>query len=134
MRPGIIDHKKLKIHDPALCRECTLGACCRYGVEVDLFEAARILAKDLAIARPWFHFLRRDKRFPSGFVFGTNLRKRRCVFQGHDRRCVIYDVRPRFCREFPLEDNRRAPDYLILCHRAIAKRKKRGVVRYRGAQ
>ncbi len=118
-----VNHKKLKIHDPVLCRECVVGACCRYGVEVDLFEAARILKLSLDIPRPWFHFIRRDKRSPSGFVFGTVLRERRCVFQGHDRRCRVYALRPRFCREFPLEDGRRAPYYLSLCHRAKSKRK-----------
>ncbi|MFH0876753.1 MAG: YkgJ family cysteine cluster protein [Candidatus Omnitrophota bacterium] len=122
MKREKIDHKKLKIHDPVLCKECALGACCRYGVEVDLFEVARILTVPLEIARPWFHFLRRDKRFPSGFVFGTNLRNRRCIFQAEDRRCLVYSARPRYCREFPLEDNRRAPDYHILCHRAKSKK------------
>lgn len=127
-----VDHEKLKIHDPVLCGQCTLGACCRFGVEADLFEVADILKLDLGISKPWFHFLRRDRRFPSGFVFGTELRDRRCIFQGPDRRCRIYSVRPRFCREFPLEDSRRAPDYLILCHRAKTRTKKRRVVRFRG--
>jgi hypothetical protein len=47
-----VDHKKLKIHNPVLCGQCTLGACCRFGVEVDLFEAADILRMDLGISKP----------------------------------------------------------------------------------
>jgi Fe-S-cluster containining protein len=124
MKKKAVDHKKLGIHHLDLCKECVVGACCREGVEVDLYEVAAILKTDLDIPRPWFHFLRRDKRSPSGFVFGTNLRVRRCVFQGADRRCLVYSVRPRYCREFPLEGTRRAPEYHSLCHRAKGKRKK----------
>ncbi len=117
--------KRAGVHDPDLCRRCVVGSCCCDGVELDLFEVARILRRDPDVPRPWFRYLSRDKRFPSGFRFTTTVRNRRCVFQDADRRCVIYDIRPRFCREFPLEGGRRAPLYLYLCHQAKMKRRAR---------
>ncbi|MBI5873929.1 MAG: YkgJ family cysteine cluster protein [Candidatus Omnitrophica bacterium] len=119
------DHKKLKIHDPALCKECFRGSCCRWGVETDLLEVAQILEKRLDIPKPWFEFLGRDKSFPSGYKFSTLLKNRRCIFQDDNMRCRIYEVRPRFCSEFPLEDGKRASYYDELCHHARAKKKKK---------
>lgn len=113
-----INYKKLKIHDLRLCEACDQGACCREGVDVDLLEVARILEMQLDIPKPWFEFLGRDKRFPSGYKFSTILRKRRCIFQDDNKRCRIYPLRPRFCAEFPLEDGKKAPYYHALCHRA----------------
>jgi len=119
-----VDHKKMGIHDLRLCRECTVGSCCRDGVELDLLDVARILRKNPDVPKPWFRYLSRSKEFPSGFRFETMVRRRRCVFQMEDRRCAIYDVRPAYCREFPIEDGRRAPLYDYLCQRG-KKRKKR---------
>lgn len=122
----VAHHKKFKVHDLKLCKTCSKGSCCRYGVEVDLFEMARILEEPLDIPKPWFEFLQRDKRFPSGYKFTTVLKNRRCVFQDEKKQCRIYAIRPRFCVEFPLESGRRAPEYHSLCHRAKkAKRVKR---------
>ena len=120
----ILHYKKLKVHDPQLCKICSQGSCCRYGVELDLFEMVRILEQPLDIPKPWFEFLQRDKRFPSGYKFTTVLKNRRCVFQDENKRCRIYAIRPRFCVEFPLEGRRRAPEYHSLCHRA--KKAKKG--------
>jgi Fe-S-cluster containining protein len=118
-------HKRLGIHHPRLCKDCAVGACCREGVEVDLFEVSRILKKvSLDIAQPWFYYLRRDKSFPSGFVFSTFLRDGRCVFQADDRRCRVYALRPRFCKEFPLENGGKAPEYHRLCQHGRRHRKK----------
>ncbi|MFA5038584.1 MAG: YkgJ family cysteine cluster protein [Candidatus Omnitrophota bacterium] len=111
--------------DLSLCRRCDLGSCCRDGVEVDLFEASQILKRAPAVPRPWFKFLRSDKRSPSGFVFSTVLRHRRCVFQNDAKRCIVYDIRPRYCREFPFEDGRPAPYYHALCHHGAKKRTRR---------
>jgi Fe-S-cluster containining protein len=105
-----------------LCRSCYLGTCCREGVETDLFEAATILKLSLDIPKPWFQFKGRDKRSPSGFTFSTAVKHRRCIFQDENRRCRIYDVRPRYCREFPLEDGRKAPYYHQLCHFGFKKK------------
>jgi len=131
--------KRPSVHDPDLCRQCAVGSCCCDGVELDLHEVARILRRDPDVPKPWFRYLSRDKRFPSGFRFTTTVRDRRCVFQTADRRCVIYDIRPRFCREFPMEGPRLAPQYPYLCHqakmrrRALARRRarKRALVRRR---
>ncbi|MDD5019425.1 MAG: YkgJ family cysteine cluster protein [Candidatus Omnitrophica bacterium] len=127
MKPKKIGSKKnVARHESVVCRGCGLGRCCREGVEVDLFEAAEILKRPLDIPRPWFIYQGRDKRFPSGFVFSTVLRHRRCVFQNEQMRCVVYDIRPRYCREFPLEDGRKAPYYHHLCHHAPRRKKGRG--------
>ena len=120
-----VDYKKMGVHDPRLCKECTVGRCCKDGVELDLLEVARILRRDPDVPQPWFRYLSRSKEFPSGFRFTTVVRHRRCVFQREDRRCAVYDVRPRYCREFPIEDGGRAPLYHYLCQRGRKKRKKR---------
>ncbi|MFA5315518.1 MAG: YkgJ family cysteine cluster protein [Candidatus Omnitrophota bacterium] len=130
MKPTTLASRvRYKMRHQVACRACGLGRCCRDGVEVDLFEAARILKRlqrqPLGPVKPWFRYLRADKRFPSGFVFSTVVRDKRCVFQGKDMRCRIYPVRPRYCREFPLEDGRVAPYYHQLCHHAPARRRKR---------
>ncbi|MFH1691317.1 MAG: YkgJ family cysteine cluster protein [Candidatus Omnitrophota bacterium] len=123
--------KKKLLHKPNLevCKECYQGSCCRQGVEADLFEVARILKLDLDIPRPWFDYVGRDKRSPSGYVFSTVLKNRRCIFQDDNMRCRIYEVRPRYCSEFPFEDGKVAPYYKHLCHHPKAhkrnKRKKR---------
>ncbi len=117
--------KRGGIYGLHLCKKCKLGSCCSDGVELDLFEVARILRKNPDVPKPWFRYLSRDKRFPSGFRFTTVTRGRRCVFQGADRRCAIYAIRPRFCREFPMEGDRRAPQYLYLCHYAKMTRRAR---------
>ncbi len=106
------------------CRDCGHGKCCREGVEVDLFEVADILRLPLDITKPWFRYLGRDKSFPSGYKFSTILRDRRCVFQDNNKRCLIYEARPKFCVEFPLEGGRVAPHYHELCHHGSKKKKK----------
>ncbi len=116
--------KKKSIPDTTVCTECYEGTCCREGVEVDLLEVARILELPLHIPKPWFEFLGRDKSFTSGFKFGTVLKEERCVFQDRSMRCSIYEIRPRFCVEFPLEAGKKAPYYHSLCHHARRKRKK----------
>jgi Fe-S-cluster containining protein len=125
MKP-IVDFKQLKIHHPELCKVCEKGTCCRHGVELDLLEVAQILQKKLNIPKPWFEFLgtSRNKYFPSGYKFTTLVKNKRCVFQDEKMRCRIYEVRPRFCSEFPLEDGKRAPYYKELCHRAKKRGKK----------
>ena len=120
------ENKSHKKESPAIvvCRECGQGACCRDGVEADLFEVARILEESLDISRPWFQYLGRDKRFPSGFKFTTLVRHRRCIFQNAQKRCMIYAIRPRFCEEFPLENGKKAPYYHKLCYHGEKRGKK----------
>jgi Fe-S-cluster containining protein len=105
------------------CRLCSFGACCAEGVEADLFEVARILQQPLDIPKPWFDYLGRDKRAPSGYKFSTIVRKGRCVFQNDEFRCLIYPVRPRYCVEFPLEDGKKAPYYHHLCYHGKKSRR-----------
>ncbi len=122
-----IDYNKLKIHDLKLCKVCQVGSCCRWGVELDLLEVAQILQKKLDLPKPWFEFLGKSKAFPSGYRFTTVVKNRRCIFQDHNMRCRIYEVRPRFCSEFPLEGGKKAPYYHELCHHGkAAKKRKRG--------
>lgn len=111
--------------DTAVCIECDQGTCCREGVEVDLLEVARILERPLDLPKPWFKFLGRDKKFPSGYKFTTLLKNRRCIFQNGRMRCRVYEIRPRFCVEFPFEEGKKAPYYHSLCHHAKKKRKKK---------
>lgn len=98
------------------CRLCGKGKCCREGVEVDLFEVARILKTKLDIPKPWFRYLGRDKSFPSGHKFSTVIRNRRCVFQNDQMRCAVYNIRPTYCAEFPMEDGKIAEFFRVLCH------------------
>lgn len=119
MKKNIVKHP-----NPHNCRVCNKGACCAQGVEVDLFEVARILKKPLNLKKPWFYFMGPDKEFPSGFNFSTTLRNGRCVFQDSRFRCRIYEIRPRYCAEFPFENGKKAPYYHALCHHMKKSRKK----------
>jgi Fe-S-cluster containining protein len=101
--------------DTSVCVTCYQGSCCREGVEADLFEVARILERSLDIPKPWFKYVGRDKEFPSGYKFETILRNKRCIFQNDAMRCMVYEIRPRFCEEFPLESGEKAPYYHVLC-------------------
>ena len=100
------------------CLGCAFGTCCAEGVELDLFEVARILERRLDLPGPWFEYLGRDRNFPLGFKFSTLRRDRKCVFQDEKRRCRVYPVRPHFCVEFPLEGGKKAPYYHELCYHA----------------
>ena len=104
------------------CSDCKSGKCCRDGVDVDLEEAKRISRLRLKIRKPWFEDLFRDDNSPSGWVVGTAIRDNRCVFQDKNKRCLVYRLRPRYCREFPYEGGRPAPFYEELCNKGKVTR------------
>jgi Fe-S-cluster containining protein len=101
-----------------------LDACCQYGVDVDLAERDRILARadevtallvPAAAAQPWFTDEEQvDPDFPSGRHVRTRRFGEGCLFLAHDGRgCAIHraslaggwDMRgtkPHVCRLFPL--------------------------------
>jgi len=99
------------------CKGCKGGDCCQDGVDVDLAEAKRISRLKLKIRKPWFEDLFKDEGSPSGWAVGTVVRNNRCVFQDTNKRCRVYSVRPRYCREFPYENGRPAPFYKELCNK-----------------
>ena len=101
-----------------------LDACCQYGVDVDIGERDRILARageiaallePAAAAAPWFT---EEEQVDADFPSGRHVRTRRfgegCLFLAHDRRgCAIHrasiaggwDMRgtkPHVCRLFPV--------------------------------
>jgi len=107
------------------------------GVELNKKELERILVLDPPVKKPWFRVVEHHEEFDGTHHFTTLRRHGACVFQDKNNRCVIYSVRPHFCREFPLEQGEVAPYYQRLCRifektsmkatvkRACAKRKKR---------
>lgn len=109
-----MDKLKLK-----LCKTCVRGSCCRHGVSVCLFEVATIIKKNkhLKIRKPWFKYIGVDHEdTKSGFDFETKIVNGRCIFQGKDKRCLIYATRPSTCREFPYYKGKISHDYGELCH------------------
>ncbi|MFQ5680676.1 MAG: YkgJ family cysteine cluster protein [Candidatus Omnitrophota bacterium] len=105
----------------ARCRRCDTGICCREGVELTESEMKRVLRLRPApdIRRPWFKPIDRRENPDSDCDYETLLRDNRCVFQAKNNRCLVYRVRPRYCREFPLEGNGLAPYYTELCDRVL---------------
>ena len=101
----------------SMCTTCVTGSCCKDGVEVDLEEAKRISKLNINLRKPWFVNLLEDSEMPSGWSVSTTVRHGRCVFQRKDYKCMIYEYRPTFCRDFPLEKGRIAEFYNYLCEK-----------------
>ena len=99
------------------CTNCITGSCCKDGVEVDLEEAKKISKLNIKLKKPWFVNLQEDADMPSGWSLSTTVRHGRCVFQRKDYKCMIYEFRPTFCRDFPLEKGRLAEFYNYLCEK-----------------
>jgi Fe-S-cluster containining protein len=102
------------------CITCLTGSCCKDGVEVDLKEAQKISQLAIDLSKPWFEGLCEDRDMPSGWATSTVVREGRCVFQRSDYRCMIYEHRPMYCREFPLENGRVAELYDYLCEKSAS--------------
>jgi len=107
------------------CLSCDFrGSCCRKGVWVDLEEAKKIIELDTLGN---FYDLKKDEDFPSGYKIGTCLENEKCTFLGIDNLCVIhrinYELKPHYCKEFPLEDGKVTGDIIHLCPKveALAK-------------
>ena len=100
------------------CKVCRVGSCCQDGVEVDLKEAMKISGLKLPVKKPWFEGLQEDKDVPSGWTMSTVVRDNRCVFQMKNKRCRVYSVRPKYCKDFPFEQNTMAEFYNYLCKEA----------------
>lgn len=93
-----------------LCAKCSSGVCCSEGVEMDIEQAktitAILLKSKFKLAQPWFYHLSPDDDFPSGWSLATVVKGGRCVFQDENFRCLIYNIRPLHCRDFPYEGGR----------------------------
>ena len=97
------------------CQSCRIGSCCYEGVELTNQELRRIVNSNPSVPKPWFRLLK-DHEKPDGVHnFSTIVRGNSCVFQGPDNRCMIYEVRPQYCRDFPVEHGKTAPHYQRLC-------------------
>ncbi len=106
---------KQSLPDLNHCKVCQQGSCCYLGVELDQKELTRILDFHPQVKKPWFRVVEHHEEFDGTHHFITIRRGGTCVFQDNKNRCVIYSVRPHFCREFPLEKGRTAPYYRHLC-------------------
>lgn len=111
-------HKKTIIDQ--ICKNCITGSCCKDGADVDIEQAKKISRLKIAIKKPWFEGLHEDKHLPSGWAVGTIARNGRCVFQDKNKRCRIYEHRPRYCREFPYEQGRINRDVEYFCRKGKA--------------
>ncbi|MFC1645743.1 YkgJ family cysteine cluster protein [Candidatus Omnitrophota bacterium] len=100
-----------------MCTSCVTGSCCQDGVDVDLEEAKKISKLDIKVKKPWFEGLFEDGDMPSGWGISTVVREGRCVFQKSNYRCMIYEYRPAFCRDFPMEKGQIAEFYGYLCEK-----------------
>jgi len=106
------------------CSVCRVGSCCQDGVEVDLKKAKKISKLKLPMQRPWFEGLCEDKNMPSGWMVSTMVKDGRCIFQMKNKKCRIYSVRPKHCKDFPFEQNSMAEFYNYLCKEANHFKKK----------
>lgn len=112
------------------CNKCPqMSSCCQSGVWVDLEEAKTIL--DLGIKKGVFHHLEIDDDFPSGFKVAPSYDDVPCSFLDKKGLCKIhkigYDLKPRYCKEYPFEDGKPAEDLEDLCivYRQIKKNHKK---------
>ena len=100
-----------------MCTTCVTGSCCQEGVEVDLEQAKEISQLKVNLKKPWFAGLAKDSDMPSGWSLSTVVRDGSCVFQRKNHLCMIYEHRPMFCREFPIEMGKIAEHYTYLCEK-----------------
>lgn len=109
-----LDLKKIALE----CSDCRSGSCCRDGVELSREEVCRIEAFNPKVKKPWFGKVAKIDDPEPGFEFETVLRKRGCVFQADNKLCLVYSVRPSYCRQFPLESEELAEFYELLCDKS----------------
>ncbi|MGM0432367.1 MAG: YkgJ family cysteine cluster protein [Spirochaetota bacterium] len=109
-RPAYVQETLLQAHEQAFeridCLQCA-NCCLQVGPLVNEQDVERI-AKTLRITRRDVvrQYLRRDQE--GDFVF-SHLP---CPFLMADNRCLIYEQRPKACREYPHTDQRYIHRYL----------------------
>ena len=106
---------KAVVADVEACKSCKVGSCCYEGVDISLKEVQRIIKYNPNVPKPWFRLLDQKEILDKKYPFSTIVRNSSCVFHDENNRCMVYKVRPHFCRDFPLEDNKTAPHYKRLC-------------------
>jgi len=97
------------------CKECRIGSCCYEGAELSLKELKEILKSKPKVPKPWFRLVEKHEEPEKEYPFTTIVRGTSCVFQDKNNLCAIYDIRPRNCREFPLENKGLAKYFKRLC-------------------
>ena len=117
-------YKITKKHIDAICKTCITGSCCRDGVEVDLEEAKKISKLKLRLKKPWFNLLQPDRDMPSGWSLSTVVRDGSCVFHKKDYKCRIYEMRPFYCRAFPVEEGEVSKFFHYLCEKPKSLKRK----------
>ncbi len=101
--------------DLEACKTCKVGSCCYEGVELTNQEMRRILKVNPSVAKPWFRLVAEEEKPDGVHNFSTLVRNGTCVFQDDKNLCKIYEVRPQYCRDFPIEHGQTAPHYQRLC-------------------
>src|ERR1043166_10171007 len=100
--------------DLEACKTCKVGSCCYEGTELNKKELKRILKLNPPVPKPWFRLVEEEDHPDGEHHFATVIRNGTCVFQDQHNRCMVYKVRPHYCRDFPLEDNKTAAHYAHL--------------------
>lgn len=100
------------------CLDCnSLGLCCGEGVWVDLDEAKDITA--YGIFKGEFSNLKKDRTFPSGWKVSSSYNDGPCTFLDRKGLCNIhktdFDLKPKYCKEFPIQDGKTSPSFKNLC-------------------
>lgn len=98
------------------CQGCESGSCCQEGAELNKEEIRKILKFNPPIKKPWFRLADPEYEPEPDYPYETRLKNGRCIFQDKDKRCLIYEVRPKKCAEFPLENGKLAEYYKRLCN------------------
>jgi len=101
--------------DTAACKTCTAGSCCYEGAELSAKELRKIVKFNPNIPKPWFRLVEKYEEPEGEDHFTTLIRNGSCVFHDKNNRCMVYKVRPKHCRDFPVQDGKAAPYYKRLC-------------------
>lgn len=97
------------------CKVCKVGSCCNEGVELSREEVRRIIEAAPKVEKPWFRLVDPINNPVPGYSYETRIKNGSCIFQAEDKKCLVYAVRPKYCREFPLENGEIAQYHERLC-------------------
>ena len=104
-KPKNLDDQFHKLHievfEDVDCLEC--ANCCKTTSPIFLQSDIERLAKTLKMKVPEFieNYLKIDE--DGDYV----LQESPCAFLGEDNKCIVYDSRPKACREYPHTDRKR---------------------------
>ena len=118
LKPKVLDQQIHQLHEEVFtCTDCLKCAnCCTTTGPLFTDKDISRISKHLRLRPSEFteKYLRIDE--DNDYV----LQSVPCAFLGDDKRCSIYDVRPKACREFPHTDRAKQHQILNLTQKNVA--------------